>query len=455
LQDDGWVLRQEIVLVEAKSHARVGNGPLHQIARMVFLLTKSASYAYDAQAIAEVAAVSVEDWKPAGGQNRNDASTTLRNDGDRHGGGQLGRPGTRNRRSVWTIATAPFSEAHFATFPPELPSFASARGRASAAAARIAGRGGRGWWSAYGGTYAERKALGVGGPYNMKPEDYQTCGSSQSIMKGWSPSCSCPPHEPVPATCLDPFAGAGTTGLVADRLGRNAILIELNPEYAAMARNPPRSGRRHVRLSGGRGMSFMVAVAEPQTAEELYALYKRVLARRYNPGVFKSAPPKPAFVDVLGKRREEKAAKEAAEAAQAQEIADAIAAMAKTISQLLFARDVLIWVPSLRGLSKEQADQFLKEVQKVTGRSANDLKSERRNAGTVRARHILFWVTKEFTHVSLPQIGRRFGRDHTTVLNGIRRVQRVIDRIGPPKAEKPTVAEWAEHLWAADWTARL
>jgi DNA modification methylase len=34
---------------------------------------------------------------------------------------------------------------------------------------------------------------------------------------------------------LDPFGGAGTTGLVADRLGRNAILIELNPEYAEIA----------------------------------------------------------------------------------------------------------------------------------------------------------------------------------------------------------------------------
>ena len=34
---------------------------------------------------------------------------------------------------------------------------------------------------------------------------------------------------------LDPFGGAGTTGLVADRLGRDAILIELNPEYAHMA----------------------------------------------------------------------------------------------------------------------------------------------------------------------------------------------------------------------------
>jgi DNA modification methylase len=40
---------------------------------------------------------------------------------------------------------------------------------------------------------------------------------------------------PKGGTVLDPFGGAGTTGLVADRLGRNAILIEINPEYAAMA----------------------------------------------------------------------------------------------------------------------------------------------------------------------------------------------------------------------------
>jgi DNA modification methylase len=41
--------------------------------------------------------------------------------------------------------------------------------------------------------------------------------------------------SPEGGTVLDPFGGAGTTGLVADRLGRDAILIELNPEYAAMA----------------------------------------------------------------------------------------------------------------------------------------------------------------------------------------------------------------------------
>ena len=41
---------------------------------------------------------------------------------------------------------------------------------------------------------------------------------------------------PVGGTVLDPFGGAGTTGMVADRAGRNAILIELNDEYAEMAK---------------------------------------------------------------------------------------------------------------------------------------------------------------------------------------------------------------------------
>jgi DNA modification methylase len=78
-------------------------------------------------------------------------------------------PEKRNRRSVWEVTTQPFSEAHFATFPPQL---------------------------------------------------IEPC-----ILAG------CPEG----GTVLDPFFGAGTTGLVADRLGRNCIGIELNPEYAEMA----------------------------------------------------------------------------------------------------------------------------------------------------------------------------------------------------------------------------
>jgi 16S rRNA G966 N2-methylase RsmD len=52
---------------------------------------------------------------------------------------------------------------------------------------------------------------------------------------GWSPSCACPAADPIPCTVLDPFGGAGTVALEADRLGRDAILVELNPTYAKMA----------------------------------------------------------------------------------------------------------------------------------------------------------------------------------------------------------------------------
>lgn len=58
----------------------------------------------------------------------------------------------------------------------------------------------------------------------------------KSVTLGFRPSCHCK-ADSVPGTVLDPFGGSGTTGMVADRLGRNAILIELNASYAAMAQS--------------------------------------------------------------------------------------------------------------------------------------------------------------------------------------------------------------------------
>ena len=60
-------------------------------------------------------------------------------------------------------------------------------------------------------------------------------GDTTKITIGWQPSCSCGAPT-VPALVLDPFMGSGTVALVAKKLNRHFLGIELNPEYVEMAR---------------------------------------------------------------------------------------------------------------------------------------------------------------------------------------------------------------------------
>ena len=68
-------------------------------------------------------------------------------------------------------------------------------------------------------------------------------GETQTI--GWRPSCKCNAGKPIPAIVLDPFAGAGTAGMVAKQLGRDYILIEIKPEYCGMAERRIAAGAGH------------------------------------------------------------------------------------------------------------------------------------------------------------------------------------------------------------------
>jgi DNA modification methylase len=195
LQADGWWLRSDIIWHKPNPMPESVTDRPTSAHEHLFLLTKSQRYFYDADAIREVE--SVPDWDDGsrvfGGVNKHGANlahgkrTTGRVAGprkrgippraalypnsDQSGLDQVERGKGRNARNVWTIATRPFPEAHFATFPPEL----------------------------------------------VEPCVKAGC--------------------PITGTVLDPFAGAGTTGLVADRLQRDAILIELNPGYITMAEN--------------------------------------------------------------------------------------------------------------------------------------------------------------------------------------------------------------------------
>lgn len=78
-----------------------------------------------------------------------------------------------------------------------------------------------------------------------------------------------------------------------------------------------------------------------------------------------------------------------------------------------------------------------------------DLFSTRRTQGLVAIRHELMWMVKNRTTWSLPEIGRRLGgRDHTTVLHGVRKHQLKVD------AQKVDTTRWGEKLTAAEAHAR-
>ena len=138
-----------------------------------------------------------------------------------------------NARDVWTIPSQPFPGAHFATFPEEL-----------AARCIAAGTSARGCCPACGAPWMRMlKRMAVGDWSNNRPtsrtepkggaREYANWTAPQTI--GWAPGCRCDAGEPVSTVVIDPFMGAGTTAVVALKMGRRYIGIELSPAYVEMA----------------------------------------------------------------------------------------------------------------------------------------------------------------------------------------------------------------------------
>ena len=161
-------------------------------------------------------------------------------------------PATRNSRNVWTIATQSFSEAHFATFPPDLADRCIKAGTSERGCCRSCGAPWVRVITKGEPDMAHRLASGAdasGGYNGQSTKNHDAAGVQNAsdvkrrILEGmrertyaWFPSCSCDAGDPVPAVVLDCFAGAFTAPLVADRLQRHAIGVELNREYCEMAR---------------------------------------------------------------------------------------------------------------------------------------------------------------------------------------------------------------------------
>lgn len=354
LQADGWWLRQDIIWAKPNPMPESVRDRCTKSHEYLFLLSKSSTYYYDADAIAEPVTLSTVERmsqptldEQAGsdrvpGKTKGPMKAVLKSSGD-VAGSVPWEGSTRNKRSVWTVTTQPFSEAHFATFPPALIEPCVLAGcperTCGACGTAIDSRYGKVRTGTKGKDVAPVRVVrgsGVSGPeepgaellqqgvcvpldgeepqHDERPihdieglhsdlsaaapgrlegrihdgapagdgEDHRQAATSHrgrassgrqsrkqqaaqsrnadeagtrqpaeaqdrddslSPLRGEDPDFSvCPSCGAAldevgvqPGVVLDCFGGAGTTGLVADRHHRDAILIELNPSYSDMA----------------------------------------------------------------------------------------------------------------------------------------------------------------------------------------------------------------------------
>ena len=222
LIEDGWVIRNKVMWAKTNTMPSSVRDRLSCSWEVVYFLTRARQYYFDLDAIRVLhrsvrsksasagAAIPTArpQWAgPLAGSNAGLARLKAQ--------GLVGHPLGKNPGDVWALPASNFRGQHFATFPPALvtrPLLASCPERVCRSC----------------GTPWQREPFRARGQLVVRGELRRAC----HCRKGWQPGL-----------VLDPFAGAGTVGLVAEQHGRDWLGIELNPAFARLAENRIASAR--------------------------------------------------------------------------------------------------------------------------------------------------------------------------------------------------------------------
>jgi DNA modification methylase len=236
LIDDGWLLRNKVIWAKSNPMPHSVADRLNTAHEYLYFLVRSRRYYFGLDEIREPhrsrqPAASVRPSKYLGGDRSYAGPLAGSNSGLLKAKSE-GRPGHvlgRNPGDVWVMATGNFGGAHFATFPEKLIT----RPILATCPERICAGCGTAWKRQVAvEVIGQRKTYRGGTFVNGSSGRWQVRRHPGELK----PACECRSADWRPGIVLDPFFGAGTVGVVAERLGRDWLGIELNPEYAELAR---------------------------------------------------------------------------------------------------------------------------------------------------------------------------------------------------------------------------
>lgn len=235
LQADGWYLRSDIIWNKPNPMPSSVTDRPTKAHEYIFLLAKSEHYFYDMDAVREPFADGRQGRD--GGKQPSERNVGGRKDGyTKPNNIDPSANGGRNKRSVWTVPTHCYTGAHFATWPPKLVQMMIEAGTSAQGVCSVCGAP----WERE-RTMAEPSRVDrPNHSYNPdRPDGKPVMRGGRLVAakwatKGWRPNCECQ-ADTVPATVLDPFSGSATTGMVALRIGRAYVGLDLNEDYFSLA----------------------------------------------------------------------------------------------------------------------------------------------------------------------------------------------------------------------------